>query len=38
VAVPLQVSGKALEALQEYRDATAAEDPRAALFKAAEGA
>jgi molecular chaperone DnaJ len=38
VAVPQQVSGKAQEALEHYRQATAAEDPRAALFKLAEGA
>ncbi|GAA2505813.1 molecular chaperone DnaJ [Streptomyces thermolineatus] len=38
VAVPRDVSGKALEALESYRDATAGEDPRAELFKAAKGA
>ncbi|WP_037574109.1 molecular chaperone DnaJ [Phaeacidiphilus oryzae] len=38
VAVPPQVSGKAQEALEQYRQATAAEDPRAELFKLAEGA
>ncbi|MGF1429151.1 molecular chaperone DnaJ [Kitasatospora sp. LaBMicrA B282] len=38
VTVPQQVDGEALSALEQYRDATASEDPRAALFKAAEGA
>jgi molecular chaperone DnaJ len=38
VTVPQQISGEALNALEQYRDATASEDPRAALFKAAEGA
>jgi molecular chaperone DnaJ len=38
VMVPQEVSGEALNALEQYRDATATEDPRAALFKAAEGA
>ncbi|MCC9311262.1 molecular chaperone DnaJ [Kitasatospora sp. RB6PN24] len=38
VTVPQEVSGEALNALEQYRDATASEDPRAALFKAAEGA
>ncbi|WP_329566219.1 molecular chaperone DnaJ [Kitasatospora sp. NBC_01266] len=38
VTVPQQTSGEALSALEQYRDATASEDPRAALFKAAEGA
>ncbi|MFF7637063.1 molecular chaperone DnaJ [Kitasatospora sp. NPDC008050] len=38
VTVPQETSGEALNALEQYREATAAEDPRAALFKAAEGA
>ncbi|MFE0458109.1 molecular chaperone DnaJ [Kitasatospora sp. NPDC058965] len=38
VTVPQQTTGDALNALEQYRDATASEDPRAALFKAAEGA
>lgn len=38
MTVPQEVSGEALNALEQYRDATASEDPRAALFKAAEGA
>ena len=38
VAVPPQTEGEAKEALEKYRDATAADDPRAALFKAAEEA
>ncbi|OKJ16757.1 molecular chaperone DnaJ [Kitasatospora sp. CB01950] len=38
VAVPKVVSGDALSALEQYREATASDDPRAALFKAAEGA
>lgn len=38
VTVPQETSGEALNALEQYRDATASEDPRAALFKAAEGA
>ncbi|GAB2688484.1 molecular chaperone DnaJ [Kitasatospora kifunensis] len=38
VTVPQETSGEALSALEQYRDATASEDPRAALFKAAEGA
>ncbi|MFD8596197.1 molecular chaperone DnaJ [Kitasatospora sp. NPDC059646] len=38
VAVPKIVSGDALSALEQYREATASDDPRAALFKAAEGA
>ncbi|PYC68719.1 molecular chaperone DnaJ [Streptomyces tateyamensis] len=38
VTVPQETSGEALTALEQYRDATASEDPRAALFKAAEGA
>ncbi|MDH4352583.1 MAG: molecular chaperone DnaJ [Actinomycetota bacterium] len=32
VAVPQRVTGKATEALQAYRDATAEDDPRAELF------
>ncbi|WP_424212926.1 molecular chaperone DnaJ [Streptomyces sp. BI20] len=38
VAVPDQLSDKAREALESYRDAMAEEDPRAALFEAAKGA
>ncbi|WP_042370214.1 molecular chaperone DnaJ [Streptacidiphilus neutrinimicus] len=38
VAVPPKTEGEAKEALEKYRDATSAEDPRAALFKAAEEA
>ncbi|GAA1966981.1 molecular chaperone DnaJ [Kitasatospora viridis] len=38
VTVPQETAGEALTALEQYRDATATEDPRAALFKAAEGA
>ncbi|MFF3325676.1 molecular chaperone DnaJ [Streptomyces sp. NPDC002889] len=38
VAVPTELSDKAKEALQAYRDATADEDPRAELFQAAKGA
>ncbi|KQV19764.1 MULTISPECIES: molecular chaperone DnaJ [unclassified Kitasatospora] len=38
VMVPKHLEGEALEALEQYREATASDDPRAALFKAAEGA
>ncbi|SDO99890.1 molecular chaperone DnaJ [Actinacidiphila guanduensis] len=38
VAVPGQTEGKALDALEAYREATADFDPRAELFKAAKGA
>ena len=38
VAVPTDVSGKARDALEAYREATADEDPRAELFQAAKGA
>ncbi|GAA2263596.1 MULTISPECIES: molecular chaperone DnaJ [Kitasatospora] len=38
VVVPKNVTGDALSALEHYREATASDDPRAALFKAAEGA
>ncbi|GAA2083675.1 molecular chaperone DnaJ [Kitasatospora saccharophila] len=38
VTVPKHVTGDALNALEQYREATASDDPRAALFKAAEGA
>ncbi|MFI1518296.1 molecular chaperone DnaJ [Kitasatospora cineracea] len=38
VTVPKHVDGDALTALEQYREATASDDPRAALFKAAEGA
>ncbi|PRH80070.1 molecular chaperone DnaJ [Streptomyces solincola] len=38
VAVPDELDDKAREALETYREATAGEDPRAALFQAAKGA
>ncbi|MGW4032484.1 molecular chaperone DnaJ [Streptomyces sp. NPDC004838] len=38
VAVPKDLSDKAKEALEAYREATADEDPRAELFQAAKGA
>ncbi|MFF0062578.1 molecular chaperone DnaJ [Streptomyces sp. NPDC005279] len=38
VAVPQELSDKAREALEAYREATAEEDPRAELFQAAKGA
>ncbi|WP_037601372.1 molecular chaperone DnaJ [Streptacidiphilus rugosus] len=38
VAVPPETEGEAKAALEKYREATAADDPRAALFKAAEEA
>ncbi|AXI78444.1 molecular chaperone DnaJ [Peterkaempfera bronchialis] len=38
VVVPHQLDAEALAALEQYREATASDDPRAALFKAAEGA
>ena len=38
VAVPEKTEGKALDALESYREATAGFDPRAELFKAAKGA
>jgi molecular chaperone DnaJ len=38
VAVPPASDGKALDALEAYREATADFDPRAELFKAAKGA
>ncbi|GHE66588.1 molecular chaperone DnaJ [Streptomyces vinaceus] len=38
VAVPAELSDKAREALEMYRDATESEDPRAALFESAKGA
>jgi len=38
VSVPKGLSGKARDALEAYREATAGEDPRAELFKAAKGA
>lgn len=38
VAVPSATEGKALDALEAYREATADFDPRAGLFKAAKGA
>jgi molecular chaperone DnaJ len=38
VSVPKDVSGKARDALEAYREATAGEDPRAELFQAAKGA
>ncbi|GAB3968415.1 molecular chaperone DnaJ [Streptomyces sparsus] len=37
LAVPKELGKKAKETLESYRDATADEDPRAALFKAAKG-
>ncbi|GAA2458753.1 molecular chaperone DnaJ [Streptomyces macrosporus] len=37
VTVPKDLSDKARDLLESYRDATAGEDPRAALFKAAKG-
>ncbi|WP_431782009.1 molecular chaperone DnaJ [Streptomyces chumphonensis] len=37
VTVPKELGQKAKEALESFRDATAGEDPRAALFKAAKG-
>jgi molecular chaperone DnaJ len=38
VAVPAHLDERAREALESYRDASAGEDPRAALFEAAKGA
>ncbi|MGW1255726.1 molecular chaperone DnaJ [Streptomyces sp. NPDC002513] len=38
VNVPKDVSGKARDALEAYREATAGDDPRAELFQAAKGA
>ncbi|MEY9965998.1 molecular chaperone DnaJ [Streptacidiphilus sp. MAP12-16] len=38
IAVPPETEGEALAALEKYREATTAENPRAALFKAAEEA
>ncbi|KMO99296.1 molecular chaperone DnaJ [Streptomyces roseus] len=38
VAVPAELSDKAREALEMYRDATESEDPRAVLFESAKGA
>ncbi|GLX20760.1 MULTISPECIES: molecular chaperone DnaJ [Streptomyces] len=38
VAVPAELSDKAREALEMYRDATGSEDPRALLFESAKGA
>lgn len=38
VAVPEELSDKAKEALEAYREATVDEDPRAELFQAAKGA
>ncbi|HEY8984757.1 MAG TPA: molecular chaperone DnaJ [Streptomyces sp.] len=38
VSVPKDVTGKARDALEAYREATAGEDPRAELFEAAKGA
>ena len=38
VTVPLETTGEALTALEQYREATASQDPRADLFRAAEGA
>lgn len=36
--MPQHVTGDALNALEQYREATASDDPRAALFRAAKGA
>ncbi|MFJ5174997.1 molecular chaperone DnaJ [Streptomyces griseoviridis] len=38
VSVPTGLTGKARDALEAYREATAGEDPRADLFQAAKGA
>ncbi|GAA4796839.1 molecular chaperone DnaJ [Streptomyces ziwulingensis] len=38
VSVPQDLTGKARDALEAYREATADEDPRAELFQAAKGA
>src|SRR5690348_2815160 len=38
VTVPQDLSGKARDALEAYREVTAGEDPRAELFQAAKGA
>ncbi|MFD8791641.1 molecular chaperone DnaJ [Streptomyces vinaceus] len=38
VAVPAELSDKAREALEMYRDATESEDPRRVLFESAKGA
>lgn len=38
VAVPTELSDKAREALEMYRDAAGSEDPRALLFESAKGA
>lgn len=38
VSVPKDVTGKARDALEAYREATADDDPRAELFEAAKGA
>ncbi|GAA3299973.1 hypothetical protein GCM10020295_39490 [Streptomyces cinereospinus] len=38
VSVPTDLTGKARDALETYREATAGEDPRAELFQAAKGA
>ncbi|MET3987091.1 molecular chaperone DnaJ [Streptomyces sp. PvR034] len=38
VAVPTELSDKAREALESFRDATASEDPRSILFESAKGA
>ncbi|CAM5715637.1 molecular chaperone DnaJ [Streptomyces sp. NPDC048224] len=38
VSVPKDLTGKARDALEAYREATADEDPRAELFQAAKGA
>lgn len=37
VTVPTELNDKARDALENYRDATAGEDPRAELFQAAKG-
>ncbi len=38
VSVPKDLTGKARDALEAYREATADQDPRAELFQAAKGA
>lgn len=38
VAVPTELSDKAREALEMYREATESQDPRSALFESAKGA
>ena len=38
VVVPTKLTGKAREAVEAFRDATAGDDPRAGLLDAGEGA